>query len=220
MSNEFFHDFNGEKIFKNRIDLFLFFGSYDEFKIKYCNTKLQNTWKQLLDKKSIPKNLLILVIPYFFILFLRSIYWAIKSSKGNINKQKEIPLYFKKESNSPTTIEDTENKIGFIWGNIWIALASISGLILFVGGLMILKESNNGYYFGLSFPFFISAIGIYRRKKMFGLYFTFGVLIMNLFINLGMLLGISKNIPAYLLLFLIHILWGVYFYNRRKLFIN
>ncbi len=68
---------------------------------------------------------------------------------------------------------------------------------------------------------FFICLGIFRRKKLLGLYFTFGVLVMNLFTNFGMLVGMSNNnIPAYLLLFLIHILWGVYFFNRRSIFVN
>lgn len=169
--------------------------TYPETK-KYCSQDGAKLTKQETEKSQQPNKL-------------------ITSKNDKMESQIQKPKIDSQNKNS-----ENDKELGFFWGNVWIVLATITGLILFIGGLDILLESNNGAFFGLSFPFFISAYGIYKKKIYLGLYFTFGVFLMNLLINLGMLLSMSKNIPAFLLLFLIHILWGVYFYNRRKIFIN
>lgn len=144
-----------------------------------------------------------------------------QSNKSVTSKNDQIePEIQNLEIDSKNKIVEYDKELGFFWGNAWIVLATITGLILFFGGLMILRESNNGAFFGLSFPFFISAFGVYKRKLLLGLYFTNVLLIMNLFINIAMLLKISDNFSNYMLLLIIHTLWGVYFYSRRELFIN
>ena len=107
-------------------------------------------------------------------------------------------------------------EFGFIWGNIYIHLTIIGGLILFIVGLLMLDEFT--VLIGSGLLHIISAYAIYRRKKILGLYLTYGLLIINLLINIPIFLNVRSNIPIYIVAILIHILWGVYFFNRRSIF--
>ncbi|MFC1527432.1 hypothetical protein ACFL5D_01635 [Candidatus Neomarinimicrobiota bacterium] len=107
-------------------------------------------------------------------------------------------------------------EFGFIWGNIYIHLTIIGGLILFIVGLLMLDEFT--ILIGSGLLHIISAYAIYRRKKILGLYLTYGLLITKLLIDIPIFLNVRPNIPIYLVAILITVLWGVYFFNRRSIF--
>ena len=107
-------------------------------------------------------------------------------------------------------------EFGFIWGNIYIHLTIIGGLILFIVGLLMLDEFTP--LIGSGLLHIISAYAIYRRKKILGLYLTYGLLIINLLINIPIFLNVRPNLPIYMVAVLIHILWGLILCDKKCLF--
>ena len=126
-------------------------------------------------------------------------FYIAKSETGNNNRNMQVNKEF-----------------GFIWGNIYIHLTIIGGLILFIVGLLMLDEFT--VLIGNGLLHIISAYAIYRRKKILGLYLTYGLLITKLLIDVPIFLNVRPNIHIYLVAILITVLWGVYFFNRRSIF--
>ena len=78
---------------------------------------------------------------------------------------------------------EKKTELGFVWGNIWIALCFIQSIVFLILSFGVLPEYGGlivGYLF-LSVTAFSSSVGLLKRK-LWGLYITYFAIILNYFI--------------------------------------
>lgn len=133
------------------------------------------------------------------------------------NNVKIEPQIQKSEIDSQNKNIGDDEESGFFWDSVWIVMSIIYGSLLcyiYFNEINLIKSTP---VLGDAILFFISAYGIYKRTIL-GLRITYFAIWGNFAFWIGFLFILKVNILIIICFLLIHLIWTVYFYNRRHLF--
>jgi|TARA_B100001971_G_scaffold36893_1_gene31856 hypothetical protein len=117
-------------------------------------------------------------------------------------------------------VQEKKTEPGFVWGNIWITLCFIQSIVFLIAVFGVPDEAELivGFLFTSVFAFG-TAFGLLRRK-IWGLYLTYFVIIINY--GFGGLFDFNIDEPLFVFrmiaLLSVGVLWWTYFNKRKEMF--